>query len=148
MSDDEDPCWRWGGHNRSSDGRPVIDNRYVYKIIYEAVSGQTIPDDYVLHHKCGNPWCVNPRHLESLTRGQHLNEHRPVMKIKCRNGHVLGGDNLYEWHGKRYCKACHRENQRKQRAAKKGQDNPCRDGKHSSCVGGPCECPCHELAAP
>lgn len=26
-------------------------------------------------------------------------------------------------------------------------DPDCRDGKHSSCVGGPCECPCHELAA-
>ena len=24
-------------------------------------------------------------------------------------------------------------------------DPDCRDGKHSSCVGGPCECPCHEL---
>lgn len=26
-------------------------------------------------------------------------------------------------------------------------DPDCRDGKHSSCVGGPCECPCHELLA-
>lgn len=26
-------------------------------------------------------------------------------------------------------------------------DPDCRDGKHSSCVGGPCQCPCHELAA-
>ena len=25
-------------------------------------------------------------------------------------------------------------------------DPDCRDGKHSSCVGGPCECSCHELA--
>ena len=24
-------------------------------------------------------------------------------------------------------------------------DPDCRDGKHSSCVGGPCECPCHDL---
>ena len=24
-------------------------------------------------------------------------------------------------------------------------DPDCRDGKHSSCVGGPCGCPCHEL---
>ena len=25
-------------------------------------------------------------------------------------------------------------------------DPDCRDGKHASCVGGPCECSCHELA--
>ncbi len=26
-------------------------------------------------------------------------------------------------------------------------DPDCRDGKHGSCVGGPCECPCHREAA-
>jgi hypothetical protein len=34
-----------------------------------------------------------------------------------------------------------------------GDDEPlldpdCRDGKHQSCVGPPCECPCHAQAAP
>ncbi len=24
-------------------------------------------------------------------------------------------------------------------------DPDCRDGKHGSCVGGPCECACHQL---
>lgn len=27
-------------------------------------------------------------------------------------------------------------------------DPDCRDGKHLSCVGGPCQCPCHQDSAP
>lgn len=109
-------CWRWPGAERASDGRPMLRDQYAYRTIYEAVAGRPIPEGAVVHHLCERPWCVNPFHLTPLGRDEHLSEHRPSMRITCRNGHVLGGDNLYEWRGKRYCRACHNANERKRRA--------------------------------
>ncbi len=116
---DPENCWIWPGAVRQEDGRGRIGNRYAYRVIYEAVTGAAVPDDLVLHHECHTPGCVNPFHLSPVSRAEHLEEHRPLMKITCRNGHVLGGTNLYVWRGKRYCRACHKENQRRQRARKK-----------------------------
>jgi len=110
-------CWLWQGTIRL-DGRPMVGNGlYAYRVIYEAVIGSPVPTDGVLHHLCGVPECVNPFHLSPLSRADHLDEHRPLMRVTCRNGHTLGGENLYMWRGKRYCRACHRNNSRKQRAA-------------------------------
>src|SRR5882672_9089052 len=33
------PCWEWLGAHRTSDGRPILNNRYVYRLFYEALIG-------------------------------------------------------------------------------------------------------------
>ena len=51
--------------------------------------------------------CVNPAHLVAET---HLeNEHRKPGYGWCPKGHSLEDpSNVYEWRGKRKCRACHR----------------------------------------
>jgi hypothetical protein len=56
--------------------------RAIYQIAFELSKGP-IPDRYDVHHSCENPHCVNPKHLEALTRGEH-------MKIHIRKAHLTG----------------------------------------------------------
>lgn len=34
-----------------------------------------IPNNYVIHHLCENPWCVEPLHLVALIQGVHVRIH-------------------------------------------------------------------------
>ena len=34
-----------------------------------------IPDEFVVHHKCHNPGCVNADHLEAKTQSDHISDH-------------------------------------------------------------------------
>lgn len=75
-------CWIWqlgtgkGGYGqfRSGDVKHMA-HRYVY----EAVKGE-LPDDKVLHHKCFVRCCVNPQHLEPMTRSEHTSLHQRLLK--------------------------------------------------------------------
>jgi hypothetical protein len=35
-----------------------------------------IPEGEHVHHLCGNPWCIAPEHLATLTKYEHLLTHR------------------------------------------------------------------------
>jgi hypothetical protein len=48
-------------------GRMKLLHRYRFELAYGPV-----PEKYDLHHECENEWCVNPLHLQMLTRAQHL----------------------------------------------------------------------------
>lgn len=76
-----------------------------------------IPEGADLHHRCRHPWCVNPDHLEVLSRTEHGDRHRPGIPTHCKHGHRLDKRNLgiYEKAGRiRWqCKACNRERMRK-----------------------------------
>lgn len=84
-------CWEWA-RSRSSQGRyPTIaregtgEAEYVHKIMWESVNGP-IPigpcpdgsDRWELHHRCLNEGCVNPAHIELLTRRQHIAAHQAI----------------------------------------------------------------------
>jgi len=62
-------CWEWQGctHNRSGHGRtrhPVTQKMvYVHRLMYELAKGE-IPPLEVVRHKCDNPRCCRPAHLE------------------------------------------------------------------------------------
>lgn len=67
-------CWLWtgrtshryGAYDLSGDGPP----RHAHRVAWE-LTGHHISADYDLHHLCDNPLCVNPDHLEPLTRQCH-----------------------------------------------------------------------------
>ena len=102
-------------------GRPDS-NRFAYRAIYELLRGP-IPRGLVVHHTCENPRCVNPWHIELMTRGQHILAHEDVVfwerhKTHCLRGHSFTEENIYRYKGTRSCRACRIERNRRYRQRK------------------------------
>jgi HNH endonuclease len=118
------PCWQWtaakmhNGYGRfKRDGRTLS----AHRVAYELVIG-SVPDGLELDHLCRNPACVNPAHLEPVTgkvnvlRGETITAANAA-KDFCDRGHPLSGENLFVRRGgRRLCRMCKREMERKARA--------------------------------
>lgn len=63
-------------------------------------------------HDCEHRRCVNPAHLEPVTRLTNLRRGYPATKQLCHRGHPLSGDNLFISSGRRCCRACQSVNYR------------------------------------
>ena len=68
----EGSCWNW--KNVKREGYGVFKRFPAYRIAYEHVIGP-VPKEHELHHTCLNRACVNPYHLQPLTREEHLAAH-------------------------------------------------------------------------
>jgi len=69
-----DACWLWTGALSSQGQYPGfwLDNGFVYAHRYSYVTTfGAIPDDWHIHHICGNRRCVRPDHLEALSPEAH-----------------------------------------------------------------------------
>lgn len=70
-----DVCWEWTGSTGGRDGRGYFTlagrKRLAYRVVYELIHGEIQDDTLVIRHKCDNPICCNPMHLELGTRGQN-----------------------------------------------------------------------------
>lgn len=114
-------CWLWTGSvnqagyaQRQYKGRVCLYHRVVYEVAYGP-----IPIGYVIDHKCGTRSCVNPAHLQAVTRGRNiwLGFHRDGRRTKprkefCKRGlHKMEGSNVIDCNG-RTCRACKREHAR------------------------------------
>lgn len=71
---DPEPCWPWTGYIDKNNPRGYFSvagvRRLAYQIVYELVKGN-IPEGMVVRHKCDNPRCCNPTHLELGTHGDN-----------------------------------------------------------------------------
>lgn len=82
----------------------------------------TVPKGMELHHRCENTRCVNPDHLELLTKANH--QRKPdtmcgqnLLKTKCPRGHDYSPENTYvNPKGGRTCRECERQRHRRNKA--------------------------------
>ncbi len=108
---DESGCWLWTGALAGKtasygDLRIGKTNKRAHRLAFVHYIGP-IPHGHELHHTCGVKRCVNPWHLQPMTRGDHARHH--VTNTHCPRGHELTGANLYLYLGKyRKCRECGR----------------------------------------
>jgi hypothetical protein len=111
-------CWFWRGTpQRDGYGQfKALGKNYMAHRFSYFLSGFEVPTGLEIDHTCRNRNCVNPDHLEPVTRAENMR--RSVAKYAkvthCKNGHPFSGDNLVTRTGGkwRYCRTCRNARQR------------------------------------
>ncbi|HYE58590.1 MAG TPA: HNH endonuclease signature motif containing protein [Rhodothermales bacterium] len=128
------PCWLWtASKNGTGYGAFCVyidlnkmGRAMAHRWSYEHHKGP-IPAGKEIHHICGTPACVNPDHLEPVTRQENLAHGtsfaaRHARQTHCWRGHEFNDENSYvNKSGRRVCRACNRLRLREHIARKKGE---------------------------
>jgi hypothetical protein len=124
-------CWLWTGSlDRKGYGswtRPEQRKIGAHRFAYQLVVGP-IPEGLDLDHLCRVPQCVNPAHLEPVTRQVNIQRgaNRNREKTHCKRGHEFTAENIYATkaggRGCRACRAAYFEEVKRSRARKRRKD--------------------------
>ena len=111
MTAPDGECVRWAGAIKSN-GYGVIRFRgrlyHAHRVAY-LLSGRPLLDGKVIDHLCRNRWCVNPEHLELVSKSVNAKRGIPGRRQQhCQHGHPLTLENVYTSNGKRQCRECAR----------------------------------------
>jgi len=100
-------------------GRPI--RKYAHRVMFEWWIGP-VPKGLELDHLCRNRRCINPLHLEPVTRAENVrrgdvptlmrdSDRRPRRGHveRCKHGHEMVGDNVGTNAQRRWCRACRRD---------------------------------------
>lgn len=116
-------CWLWlgtrchkgYGHIRLDNNGPI---RLVHRVAYEQMVA-LIPEGLEIDHLCGVRHCVNPAHLEAVSRLENvrraLPNHAWATRDRCHRGHPFDEANTavdFRRPRTRLCRACQRERSR------------------------------------
>ena len=115
----ESGCWQWKasagptgyGHFSMRHPNGGWEMRIAHRVSYELFVGP-IPEGLELDHLCKNRGCVNPTHLEPVTRKENCRRGGGptgdrARQTHCKRGHLLEGDNLrIRKQGWRNCRTC------------------------------------------
>lgn len=70
-------CWEWNGRTGGRMGYGEIDHdgrqQPAHRLAYQTWVGPVVPDE-VVRHKCDNPPCINPDHLEPGTHAENAHD--------------------------------------------------------------------------
>jgi hypothetical protein len=106
---DANGCWLWTGYiDADGYGKWRRPGRGAHLVVWEDLRGP-IPDGLELDHLCRVTRCVNPDHLEPVTRAENIRR-RYALYTHCKNGHPFDEANTYRWRNRRCCRACNRVN--------------------------------------
>jgi len=115
-----DDCWIWLGRvGDNGYGRFGHDGRLVHRVSLELEHGDAIPRDLTVDHLCRVRACVNPWHLQVVSRGENVLRGQTLtaanaIKTHCPQGHAYVPDNTTlrcsTSHNRpfRECKTCRR----------------------------------------
>jgi len=114
-----DGCWIWKGGIGGSYGKFYFSPNHKPKQVQAHVfSYLFFIGDYDrsldLDHLCRDRRCVNPYHLEPVTRKENLarGDHNHRDKTHCRHGHEFTAGNTILYDNRRYCRECCRKRSR------------------------------------
>lgn len=111
-------CWNWIGHKTDGgygfsalDGKKTVAHRALWILLRG-----DLPKEMDLDHLCRNRACINPDHLEPVTRSENLI--RGFIARGCKNGHPYNEEDFSivrrtDGTIERRCKICHRERNKK-----------------------------------
>jgi hypothetical protein len=112
-------CWIWmhsryeKGYGKFRSGPTMVKaHRWAYEHWIEP-----IPSGLTIHHKCEQPRCVNPNHLEPKTSEQNYRLGYWGNRTHCKNGHEYTEENTAyrpakDGKSRRSCRECERRNNR------------------------------------
>lgn len=114
-------CWEWVGSSSRGYGEMQWEHKLkkAHRISYELLKGK-IPEGLEIDHLCRNKLCVNPDHLEPVTKKENIRRMRVITRVQyviknrarthCVNGHPLTENNIYiDSTDMRRCKQCNRD---------------------------------------
>jgi hypothetical protein len=116
------PCWLWlrslteGYGNFYFRGGPCPAHRASYELFVGP-----IPDGLHIDHLCRVKHCVNPAHLEPVTRCENARRGAHGMKTHCKHGHEYTPENTIHLGGKRRCRECTRRSGREFKRRKRAK---------------------------
>lgn len=115
----ESGCWIWQGPISKSTGYGTLTRRSAHRAVYELLVGP-IPAGMHLDHtchtadptcprgiRCPHRPCVNPDHLEPVTREENCRRCHALV-THCPRGHTYDEANTYMYGTNRKCRACNR----------------------------------------
>lgn len=95
-------CWLWMA--ATNGGYGAYGRTTAHRASYEIYVGP-IPDGMQVDHLCRVRSCVNPSHLEPVTRIENVRRHYSLI-VSCNQGHEFTPENTYVYRGHRCCRKC------------------------------------------